>query len=133
MLEDQSGLRTVGVDNCFTWADHGIEGRVEGDEGIAKGSIGWPDYPAGSPGPLDLHTKRRPDYWFGPRWTEQWFPLAIIGTMGQLLQAVATGTTPECSGTDNMRTMALIEAAYRSAATGRVARPAAFLSEASGE
>jgi predicted dehydrogenase len=59
--------------------------------------------------------------------------ISVIGTIGQLRQAVATGTAPECSGTDNLRTMALIEAAYQSAATGRVARPAAFLSEASGE
>jgi predicted dehydrogenase len=49
ILEYADGLRASGVDNCFTWAGHRIEWRVEGMEGIAKGTIGWPDYPEGSP------------------------------------------------------------------------------------
>ena len=35
----------------------GIEWRVEGTEGIAKGTIGWPDYPAGSPSTIDWTTR----------------------------------------------------------------------------
>jgi len=124
ILEYADGLRAVGIDNCFTWADHGIEWRVEGTEGVAKGTIGWPDYPAGSPSTLDFLTKRRPDYWFQPRWPEQWFPQAFIGTMGQLMKALETGSEPEISGRDNLKTMALIEAAYRSAAEGRAVAPA---------
>ena len=81
ILEYADGLRAVGIDNTFSWVDHGIEWRVEGTEGVAKGTIGWPDYPAGSPSTIDFLTKRRPDYWFQPRWQEQWFPQAFIGTM----------------------------------------------------
>ena len=39
--------------------------------------------------------------------------------MGQLMKAVETGSEPEISGRDNLGTMRLIEAAYRSAAEGR--------------
>ena len=53
ILEYANGLRAIGLDNCYTWADHNIQWRVEGTEGIAKGTIGWPDYPARQP--LDDH------------------------------------------------------------------------------
>jgi predicted dehydrogenase len=119
ILEYKNGLRAISLDNCFTWIDHGIEWRVEGTEGVAKGTIGWPDYPAGSPSTIDFTTNRQPGYWFQPRWSERWFPQAFIGTMGQLLKAVEEGTEVELSGKDNLRTMALIEAAYRSAEEGR--------------
>ena len=58
VLEYANGLRAIGLDNCYTWADHGIQWRVEGTEGIAKGTIGWPDYPAGSPSTIDVDDPR---------------------------------------------------------------------------
>ena len=119
ILEYPNQFRAVAIDNCFTWVDHGIEWRVEGTEGVAKGTIGWPDYPAGSPSTIDFTTKRQPNYWFQPRWEERWFPQAFIGTMGQLMRALEEGTEPELSGRDNLKTMALIEAAYLSASEGR--------------
>lgn len=122
VMEYDNGLRAVSIDNCFTWIDHGIEWRVEGIDGVAKGTIGWPDYPAGSPSTIDFTTKKQPGYWFQPRWDEQWFPQAFIGTMGQLMRALEEGTTPELSGEANLGTMALIEAAYRSAAEGRAVK-----------
>jgi len=119
ILEYESGLRAISLDNCFTWIDHGIEWRVDGAEGVAKGTIGWPDYPAGSPSTIDFTTKQQPGYWFQPRWPERWFPHAFSGTMGQLMKALETGEKPELSGRDNLGTMALIEAAYRSAEEAR--------------
>jgi predicted dehydrogenase len=122
ILEYADGLRAIGIDNCFSWTDHGIEWRVEGTDGVAKGTIGWPDYPSGSPSTLDFTTKRQPGYWFQPRWSERWFPQAFIGTMGQLMRALDTGAAPEISGHDNLQTMALLEAAYRAASEGRTVR-----------
>jgi predicted dehydrogenase len=127
ILEYGSGLRAIALDNCFSWIDHGIEWRVEGTEGVAKGTIGWPNYPAGSPSTIDFTTKKQPGYWFQPRWPEQWFPQAFMGTMGQLMKAIETGSDPELTGRDNLRTMALIEAAYKSSETGQAAKPADFL------
>src|SRR4029450_5667046 len=100
------GFRAVSIDNCLTRLDPGIEWRVEGTEGGAKGTLGWPGHPqGGSPSPLDFATDRRPGYWFCPRWEERWFPDAFIGTMAQLLRAVEDGTEPEIGGRDNLRTM----------------------------
>ena len=53
-------------------------------------------------------------YWLQPRWDEVWFPDAFAGPMAQLLCAMEQGTEPEISGEDNLNTMALVEAAYRS-------------------
>ena len=119
ILEYANQLRAIAIDNCFTWVDPGIEWRVEGTEGVAKGTIGWPNYPDGSPSTLDFTTRHQPGYWFQPRWPERWFPQAFAGTMGQLLRAIEAGNEPEISGHDNLKTMALIEAAYRSTAEGR--------------
>lgn len=114
VLEYADGLRAIGSDDCFTWADSRIEWRVEGMDGIAKGTIGWPDYPTGSPSTIDYLLRAEADQWHRPRWDERWFPDGFSGTMGQLMSAIETGTEPEIGGSDNLRTMALIEAAYRS-------------------
>jgi predicted dehydrogenase len=129
ILEYGSGLRAIAIDNTFSWIDHGIEWRVEGTEGVAKGTIGWPDYPAGSPSTIDFTTKKQPGYWFQPRWPERWFPQAFIGTMGQLMKAIEKGTEPEIGGEDNLHTMALIEAAYRAAESGQAVAVAPILEE----
>ena len=50
-------------------------------------------------------------------------PDAFIGTMAQLLVALETGKEPEISGRDNLKTMALVEAAYLSAEQSRMVSP----------
>jgi len=130
ILEYGSGLRAIALDNCFTWADHRIEWRVEGTEGVAKGTIGWPDYPPGSPSTIEYHLRSEPATWHRPKWGERWFPQAFVGTMAQLMRAVSEGTEPEISGHDNLRTMALVEAAYRSVAERRAVEPAELLAPA---
>ncbi|MBV9196734.1 MAG: Gfo/Idh/MocA family oxidoreductase [Solirubrobacterales bacterium] len=119
VLEWDNDLRAVGIDNCFTWADHRIEWRVEGTEGVAKGTIGWPDYPEGSPSTIAWTTRTMDGRWESPRWEERWFPQAFKGTMGQLMRAIQDDAEPEISGTTTLGTMALCEAAYRSVTEGR--------------
>jgi predicted dehydrogenase len=115
ILEYDQGLRAIGIDNCHSWADIGIAWRIEGTDGIAKGTVGWPDYPWGSPSKFEFVSAREPDVWFRPRWGERWFPDAFAKTMGELLRAILDGNPPEHSAADNLRTMALLEAAYLSA------------------
>jgi predicted dehydrogenase len=52
--------------------------------------------------------------WITPKWKEVWFPDAFQGPMFELIDAISTGTQPITSGEDNLSTMALIEAGYRS-------------------
>ena len=130
ILEYGDGLRAVSIDNCFTWVDHRIEWRVEGTEGIAKGTIGWPDYPEGSPSTIEWTTRAMEGEWERPRWDERWFPQAFKGTMGQLMRAIQEDSEPEISGRTTLGTMALVEAAYRSAVEGRAVSPKEVLPEA---
>lgn len=127
ILEYSSGCRASSWDDVWTGpvregtqGDIGIRWRVEGTDGLARGTIGWPAYPAHTPSTLDFTTKQRGDYWFGPRWTEAWFPEAFQGTMGELLLALKHGTQPSISGADNLNTVALCEAVFRAARDHRV-------------
>lgn len=119
ILEYASGLRAIGLDNCYTWADHNIQWRVEGTDGIAKGTIGWPDYPDGSPSTITWTTRSMDGSWERPSWEDRWFPQAFKGTMGQLMRAIQEDAEPAISGRTTIGTMALVEAAYRSAHEGR--------------
>lgn len=130
ILEYSPGLRAIGIDNCHSWADIGIEWRIEGTGGMAKGTVGWPDYPWGSPSKFDYVSASAPQVWYSPRWPQRWFPDAFADTMGALMRAVAQGTRGELSGRDNLHTMALLEAAYLSAQEHRAVNPSELLEAA---
>jgi predicted dehydrogenase len=130
ILEYDSGCRAAAWDDVWTGparegaeADIYIRWRVEGTDGMARGTIGWPSYPKRTPSTLDFTTKRQPGHWFQPRWPEVWFPDAFVGTMAQLLRAVENDSEPEISGRDNLKTIALVESVYRSAREHRVVNP----------
>ncbi|MCW5981346.1 MAG: Gfo/Idh/MocA family oxidoreductase [Bryobacteraceae bacterium] len=121
ILEYANGLRAAAWDDV--WAGPAREGaasdiyikwRVEGTEGMAQGTIGWPAYPNAAPSTIQFTTARQPGVWFAPQWKEVWFPDAFRGTMGMLLDAVANQTEPAVSGRNHLGTMALVEACYRS-------------------
>jgi predicted dehydrogenase len=126
VLEYASGLRAAAWDDVWAGparegaaADIGIRWRVEGTTGMARGAIGWPEYPKRDPSTLDYTTVSRGPQWFQPRWSEVWFPDAFAGPMAELLCALEDGRQPSLSGRDNLGTMALVEACYRSAAEHR--------------
>lgn len=128
ILEYANGLRASGWDDVWAWPGEGtekdiyIKWRVEGLDGMAQGTIGWPSYPTPTPSTIDFTTRKQPGCWLKPRWNKVWFPDAFAGTMAQLLRAVESGSEPEISGADNLRTMATIDACYRSLAEERTVR-----------
>jgi len=115
-LEDVwSGPRAEGYED-----DQHIGWRVEGTEGVAKGTIGWP---TGAPSTLSYASlKATGGKWVTPQWETMWFPHAFTGVMEQLQHAVKTGTAPALSVADNVRTIALVEAAYQSIEERRTVR-----------
>ncbi len=122
ILEYANGFRAASWDDVWTGPalegaakDIGIRWRIEGTTGMARGTIGWPSYPERTPSTLDYTTTSSNGEWHQPRWNEVWFPDAFVGPMAQLLCALEDQTTPEISGDDNLKTMALVEACYRSA------------------
>src|SRR5262249_1033686 len=79
ILEYDSGCRAAAWDDVWTGpACEGVESdiyirwRVEGTDGLARGTIGWPTYPARTPSTLDFTTKQQPGSWLQPRWPEVW-------------------------------------------------------------
>ena len=115
-LEDVwSGPRAEGYEN-----DQHITFRVEGTLGVAKGTIGWP---TGAASTLTYASqKTTKGKWVTPTWEIMWFPHAFVGVMEQLQYAVKTGTPPALSVADNVQTVALIEAGYRSMTEGRTVK-----------
>jgi predicted dehydrogenase len=127
ILEYANGLRASSWDDVWTGPalegaekDIGIRWRVEGMEGLARGTIGWPDYPNPTPSTLDFTTTQSPGYWYSPRWKEVWFPDAFAGTMAGLLRALEDGNEPDISGRDNLKTIALCEAVMAGAREHKV-------------
>ena len=125
ILEYANGLRCVAVDDTWTGparegcpGDISIKWRIEGLNGLALGDIGWCQNPHTTPSSIQYASKGDAVF-HRPTWTESWFPDAFAGTMGQLLIALETGTEPAISGGDNLKTMALVDAAYLSVAEHR--------------
>ncbi|MBB5752569.1 Gfo/Idh/MocA family protein [Prosthecomicrobium pneumaticum] len=119
-LEDVwAGPREAGYED-----DLYIAWRVEGTDGVAKGTIGWP---TGAASTLTYASKTTTGgAWVTPSWDTMWFPHAFKGVMEQLQYAVGTGTPPALSVADNVKTVALIEAGYRSMAEARTVRLSEF-------
>jgi predicted dehydrogenase len=115
-LEDVwSGPREEGYED-----DIFIAWRVEGTAGVAKGTIGWP---TGKPSTLTYNSiTATGGKWVSPKWDTTWFPHAFIGVMEQLQYALRAGETPELNVADNVKTMALVEAGYKSMAEGRTVK-----------
>jgi predicted dehydrogenase len=127
ILEYHSGARASAWDDVWSGparegsaAEIGIRWRIEGTEGIAMGTIGWPGWPQRVASTLDYSTTRDQGVWHRPRWPEAWFPDAFAGTMAGLLRALETGTEPDISGRDNLATIALCEAVLAAAREHRV-------------
>lgn len=122
VLEYADGLQAqviVSHDN-----DHGTPSAtiaVQGETGAIEGTIGLMyDYPTGRIDTLALLRDGAvvEDYAFDLRW----IPDAFLGPMGDLMDAVATGRQPITSGRDNLGTIAVAMAAYRSAEERRSVR-----------
>lgn len=113
------GMMATSLDDVWSWPgdpcqeDIYIKWRVEGTEGMADGSIGWPKYPEPLPSKLRFTSVRHPG-WVEPHWDTVWFPNAFEGTMAGLLLAVEKDMEPCISVLDNVRTIACVEACYKS-------------------
>lgn len=120
-------LLATSLDDVWAWPEEPcekdiyIKWRVEGLDGMAKGTIGWPEYPARAPSTLQFTSKQYPQ-WIAPTWDTVWFPDAFEGTMTSLLRAIEQDAEPEISARDNVRTIACVEACYRSIDEKRTVR-----------
>jgi predicted dehydrogenase len=133
ILEFESGARASGWDDVWSGPvregaapEIGIRWRLEGTDGLACGTIGWPGWPERVPSTLEYSTRADRGAWRRPRWPQSWFPDAFAGTMAGLLCALETGVEPDISGRDNLGTIALCEAVLASGREHRVVHPGEF-------
>jgi predicted dehydrogenase len=96
--------------------DPRAEFRIDGTEGSIRGTIGLMyDYPTGRADTLELNSRVIPtDGWLSYPVMSRWIPAAFIGPMASLLAAIHTNETPATDGKDNLNTLRLLHALYRS-------------------
>lgn len=94
--------------------------RIDGTEGSVRGTLGLLyDYPDGRPDTMELFSRVLPtDGWVPYPVTARWIPDAFLGPMASVLRAIADGSEPPTSGRDHLKTLRLVDALYRSGATG---------------
>jgi predicted dehydrogenase len=122
VLEFADGVQGLVATNHYN--QHGspyAEFRFLGTEGMLAGTIGLMyDYPNGRPDTLSLYREGREVQAF--EFDTRWLPDAFLGPMSDLMDAIATGREPVTAGRRMLPTLAIGEAAYRSAEERRSVR-----------
>jgi predicted dehydrogenase len=126
VLDYDSGLQAlVAVNHHDHSGDSYATFRLLGTEGVIKGTIGLLyNYPDGRPDTLQARsTRTAPEIWFDIALEGLWIPDAFIGPMASLMDAIQHDSTPVTDVADNLGTLRVVHAAYRSAAEHRSVRP----------
>jgi len=98
--------------------------RVLGTEGLIEGTIGTNyDYPHGRSDTLKFTSRSASGRNFSTTLPGRWIPDAFYGPMATLMEAIQTGGEPVTSGADNLGTLRVVEASYRSMAERRSVSP----------
>jgi predicted dehydrogenase len=98
--------------------------RILGTDGLIEGTIGTNyDYPDGRNDTLKFTSREGSERNFSATLPGKWIPDAFYGPMASLMEAIQTNGAPITSAEDNLGTLRVVEAAYRSASEGRSVRP----------
>lgn len=113
-------VAVVQTNHTNAYGDARAEFRIEGTAGVIKGTFGLLyDYPRGRPDTVEITSSvLGTDGWVPYPVTTRWIPDAFLGPMASVLAAVAGGAAPRSTGRDNLGTLALVQALYRSVQTG---------------
>lgn len=123
ILDYAGGLQAmVAVNHYNLHGEKSAVFRFLGTEGAVEGTIGLMyNYPTGRPDTLVYNRKDEPTVELPL--DEMWIPDAFVGPMAGLMSAIETDGTPPTDTEDNLNTLRIIEAAYRSVAENRSVRP----------
>ncbi len=98
--------------------------HVLGTDGLIEGTIGTNyDYPDGRSDTLKFASRTQPERNFCATLPGKWIPDAFYGPMASLMEAIQTGGEPVTSAEDNLGTLRVVEAAYRSMSEARSVSP----------
>jgi predicted dehydrogenase len=126
LLDYDSGLQAlIAVNHHDHSGDNYATFRFLGTQGVIKGTIGLLyNYPDGRPDTLQAHsTQVAPEVWFDIKLEGLWIPDAFIGPMASLMDAIQRDIPPITDVADNLGTLRVVHAAYRSATEHRSVRP----------
>lgn len=99
--------------------------RVLGTDGLIEGTIGTNyDYPDGRNDTIKFTSRSQPELNFSTTLPGKWIPDAFYGPMASLMEAIQTDGEPITSARDNLGTLRVVEAAYRSMMEARSVNPA---------
>lgn len=117
---DSGAVAVVHANHVNRGGDNTAEFRIDGSEGSIRGTLGLLyDYPDGRVDTLELRSHSLPtDGWVPYPVTQRWIPDAFIGTMGGVLAAIAGDGEVRSPIADNVRTVAIVDALYRSIESG---------------
>jgi predicted dehydrogenase len=98
--------------------------RVLGTDGVMEGTIGTNyDYPDGRSDTLKFTSREHSERNFSATLPGKWIPDAFYGPMASLMDALQTDSEPLTSAKDNLGTLRVVEAAYRSMKEARSVSP----------
>ena len=98
--------------------------RVLGTEGLIEGTIGTNyDYPDGRSDTIKFTSRAQPGRDFSAILPGKWIPDAFYGPLASLMEAIQTDGEPLTSAEDNLGTLRVVEAAYRSMSKARSVSP----------
>ena len=119
-LYDSGVVAVVHANHVNRGGDNLAEFRIDGSEGSIRGTLGLLyDYPDGRCDTLELKSTVVPtDGWVPYPVTQRWIPDAFMGTMGSLLAEIAGEGTLRSPIADNVDTVKLVHALYRSIDSG---------------
>ena len=123
VLDYEDGLQaTVAANHYNVHGEPEATFRFLGTEGAIEGSIGLLyDYPDGRPDTLVYRSGDAEPVTL--TLDEKWIPDAFVGPMAGLMRAIETDSEAPTSSADNLNTLRVVHAAYRSAAEHRSLRP----------
>lgn len=98
--------------------------RVLGTDGVIEGTIGTNyDYPDGRSDTLKFTSREHSEQNFSATLPGKWIPDAFYGPMASLMEAIQNNGEPLTSAKDNLGTLRVVEAAYRSMSEARSVSP----------
>lgn len=121
----ENGLQILVAICHFDWSP-GLYSvfRVLGTDGLIEGTIGTNyDYPDGRSDTIKFTSRSNPERNFSVVLPGKWIPDAFYGPMASLMEAIQTDGEPLTSARDNLGTLRVVEAAYRSMSERRSVSP----------
>ncbi len=119
-LYESGVVATVSANHVNHGGDNSAEFRIDGSAGSIRGTLGLLyDYPVGRCDTLEIKSTVIPtDGWVPYPVTQRWIPDAFIGTMGSLLEEISGNGKLRSPISDNVDTVKLVHALYKSIETG---------------